>query len=347
MNIRQNPNTKELNVLFNTNLKTYNSFGIEATVEHLVIVRSENDVYRVLLEKPADCRVLGGGSNVLITQDLAFCLLKNEIKGIEIIDEDSEQILVQVGAGESWHDFVMWAVGNNYGGIENLALIPGSVGAAPIQNIGAYGVEQDSVFHSLKAIHIETGVNTAFYKSECRFGYRDSIFKQERKGQYVITQVRYILKKNHSPVCSYKDVATYLADHGIENPGIKDVADAVIAIRKHKLPDPLDLGNAGSFFKNPVVSYSTFEKLRTAYENIPNYPVSESKIKLPAAWLIDQCGLKGIRMGDAGTHERQALVIVNHGKATGSEILHLARYIQATVREKFGIDLEPEVNIWP
>lgn len=327
-------------------LKPYNSFGVDVKASKLVYIASANDVHKALLMNCESYKVLGGGSNILLTSDVEACVLKNEIKGVEIVDEDSEMALVEVGAGENWHEFVMWAVENGLGGLENLALIPGTVGAAPIQNIGAYGVEQMSCFHSLKAIDLVSRMNYSFYKADCNFGYRDSIFKNEAKDRYIITHVRYLLYKKHIPNVAYADLKSLIEQRGILEPTIRDVANCVIDIRKAKLPDPKTIGNAGSFFKNPVVELHHIRELKKHYPEMPFYPIDEEKAKVAAAWLIDNAGYKGVRKGNTGTHDRQALVIVNTGNATGLEILNFSDEIRSAVYGKFGIILEREVNIW-
>ena len=291
-------------------------------------------------------KILGGGSNVLLTKDLAEDVLVNRIKGIAIIEESDESVLIEVGAGEIWHQLVMWSVSHQLGGVENLALIPGTVGAAPIQNIGAYGIEQKDAFVELTAIERETGELKVFSKEDCKFGYRESVFKKEEKDKYFIVRVTYKLKKNTTPQIGYKDVQELLTNRNISEATVSDVAQAVIDIRTAKLPDPKIIGNAGSFFKNPVIDQSAFEILSSQYSEIPNYPAGEGYRKLAAAWLIDQCGYKGVTVGNTGSYKNQALVIVNHGNATGMEIWDYAMKVQSAVVDKFGVLLEPEVNVW-
>lgn len=335
-----------MKVFNNFSLKNYNSFGLDVSASKVVIVNTINDVLYALTAYDHPFKVLGGGSNIVFSENIDQALLKNEIKGIEILDEDHEQCLVRVGGGENWHFFVLWAVHHNLSGIENLALIPGTVGAAPIQNIGAYGVEQDQLFHSCRVVDLVSGIKKVFYKSDCKFGYRDSIFKNQAKDQYFIADVTYVLKKNSEVNTDYRDVQQYLQQHDIKSPTIADVCDAVIAIRTKKLPDPKVIGNAGSFFKNPIISVDQFNTLKKQYPEIVSYPVNEQWVKIPAAWLIDQCGFKGVIKGNTGTYHSQALVIVNHGNASGKEILDFALDIQTSVSEKFDLDLEVEVNIW-
>jgi len=327
-------------------LRPYNSFGIFSTCDQFRRIYNDKDIYELLVDGITDFRILGGGSNVLLPGHLSGLVVRNEIKGIEIIDEDESLALVQVGAGESWHFFVQWAISHKLGGLENLALIPGTVGAAPIQNIGAYGIEQSQCFHSLKAISLEDGINKAFYKSDCAFGYRDSYFKREGLGKFFITQVRYLLHKNSKPNIQYEDVQKHLQEKNISEPTIEDVFEAITEIRTRKLPNPKHIGNAGSFFKNPVISAVDFQLLKAKFPEIKSYPTENGAYKLAAAWLIDQCGFKGIKVGNTGCYHNQALVIVNHGGATGQEIKAFAHQIMDRVAEVFGVQLEPEVNIW-
>ncbi|NBC04832.1 MAG: UDP-N-acetylmuramate dehydrogenase, partial [Bacteroidetes bacterium] len=273
-------------------------------------------------------------------------ILKVSIKGKDIIEDSSGSLKVKIGAGENWHEFVSWAVENNYGGVENLALIPGTVGAAPIQNIGAYGVELDEIFDSLELFDMRDGIFKTFQKKECRFGYRDSIFKQALKGVVVVTRVTLKLTtENHEIEDSYKYLQSYLSEKRITEPSIKDIYEAVIDIRRSKLPDPNLIGNAGSFFKNPIINRKEFKALHERYDEMPFYELNDEEIKIPAAWLIEKTGWKGKRIGDVGTYKNQALVIVNHGNATGSEIFSFSKKIQHSVFEEFGIELVPEVNI--
>lgn len=290
--------------------------------------------------------VLGGGSNILLSERLSVPVLKMSISGVEISEDDANSVLIKAGAGENWHKLVTFAVKNGLGGIENLALIPGTVGAAPIQNIGAYGVELENLFLSLEAYDLKNKIFRTFNKEECKFGYRDSIFKRELKGQMVVTSVTLKLsKKDHVIHDSYSALKDYLKQNNIQNPGIGDIYQAVITIRQSKLPDPSDIGNAGSFFKNPVIEQKQFKKLRSIWKDIPGYPDGPGCVKVPAAWLIEKAGWKGLRSGNVGTYKTQALVIVNHGGATGKEVLDFSEKIQHSVSERFGIDLIPEVNI--
>lgn len=327
-------------------LHDFNTMKMKGLCKGIIPIYSERGIFEVLVKGLSPLKILGGGSNILITKDQDAYILKNEIKGIEIIDEDKDEVLVKVGAGENWHNLVMWTISHGLGGIENLALIPGCVGAAPMQNIGAYGVEQDSVFHSLNAIDLKEGTSKLFFREDCKFGYRESIFKHELKGKYIITHVNYIFSKNHVLNTSYGAIDAKLQENGIDYPTIGDVANAVIEIRKSKLPDPKVIPNTGSFFKNPVIKIKVFDHLKKRFEGIPSYPVNDDELKVPAAWLIEQAGFKGQQVGDAGTHKSHALVLVNYGNATGDEMLSFAHAIQKGVEKMFGIKLEPEVNIW-
>jgi len=329
------------------NLKQYNTFGLEARCKGVIHIHEVDDVQRVIQQKLSPVRILGGGSNVLITKDQEAWILKNEIKGIDIVATTENEVLVKVGAGESWNGFVEWALHHNLGGIENLVLIPGSVGAAPMQNIGAYGVEQNQVFHSLKAIHLETGEVREFSKEACAFGYRESVFKRKLKGQYFITHVQYLLtSREHLLHPGYGAIREVLAARDITEPTIQDIAEAVKSIRMSKLPDPAVIGNAGSFFKNPTIPADMYARLKEKYPDIPGYVVSDMEIKVPAGWLIEKAGWKGKRSGNAGVHHLQALVLVNHGNASGAEIWQLAENVMTDIDSTFGIKLEAEVNIW-
>ena len=333
----------------NVSLKSFNTFGINVktayfsevrTIEELLVFLQENKkvLYEPLL-------ILGGGSNVLFTKDFPGIVLRNNIHGIQVIREDESNAWVQVGAGENWHTFVLHCIGLGYGGIENLSLIPGTVGAAPMQNIGAYGVEIKDVFEQLEAIHIETGELSYFTNDDCRFGYRESIFKNIYKDKFIITSVTLRLSKRPVINTSYGAIEQTLQSMGITSPSIHDVSNAVIHIRQSKLPNPAAIGNAGSFFKNPVIEKTVYENLKAKYPEIPGYEVSPHKMKVPAGWLIEQCGWKGKRFGDVGVHKNQALVLVNYGNAAGEAVKELAFEIRDSVIEHFGIKLTPEVNI--
>ena len=326
-------------------LKNYNSFGIEVETEFFAAISNEAELIEVLKSngnKPF--RVLGGGSNVLLTEDYKGLTLVMQNKGISILEETASHVLIEVQAGENWHELVLWALENDFGGIENLALIPGSVGAAPIQNIGAYGVELSSVFQRCKALDLESLSFNEFDKAACEFGYRSSVFKTHLKGKAIITRVQFKLsKKNHQTHTQYGTLQASLQGKEIS---IQNIAASVIAIRKSKLPDPAQIGNSGSFFKNPVIPVNQFKQLQENYPEIPHYPDKAEKIKIPAGWLIEKLGYKGKRFGDAGVHEKQALVLVNYGNAKGIELLNLAQQIQEQVLQNFGVQLEVEVNIF-
>lgn len=332
----------------NKSLKNYNTFGIDCNARHFVSVNSVAALKEVLSYKNFENPfILGGGSNMLLTKNLNAFVLHINIKGIEIIKETETEVIVQAMAGENWHEFVQYCIANNFGGLENLSLIPGNVGTAPIQNIGAYGVELKDTFESCNAVAIETLKEQKFTKSDCAFGYRSSIFKNEAKGKFIIVSVSFRLtKQNHKTSTSYGDIQKKLAEKNIETPTIKDISDAVIAIRQSKLPDPKVLGNSGSFFKNPIVDSETFQHFRKAFPEAPFYEVSPTEFKIPAGWLIENAGFKGYRTGDAGVHKNQALVLVNYGNATGKEIWQLAMKIQKKVKEMTGIFIEPEVNVF-
>jgi UDP-N-acetylmuramate dehydrogenase len=337
-----------MQILRDAELQPFNTFGIAARAERLARFKSV-DQLRSLLESPEltgmPHLILGGGSNVLFTQDLAGAVLLNEIPGIEVVKEDPDHVWVRAGAGVVWHDLVQHCVAQGWGGIENLSLIPGKVGAAPMQNIGAYGVEIKDTFDSLEAYRISDGELVTFDRDACRFGYRESIFKRESKGLYVILQVTFRLSKHPVLNTSYGNIGDELARMGIETPTIKDVSAAVIAIRRSKLPDPAVVGNAGSFFKNPVVPNALVDEIRVRYPDVVAYPAGPGHSKLAAGWLIEKAGWKGHRSGDHGVHDRQALVLVNHGGASGSSIFELSERILHTVQEQFGVALEREVNI--
>ncbi|KAB1067822.1 UDP-N-acetylmuramate dehydrogenase [Tamlana haliotis] len=331
----------------NTSLKPFNTFGIDAKAKHFVSVDDIEELKKVLsLEDYPNKLILGGGSNMLLTKDFEGLVIKLGFKGIEVIAEDDEFVTVKVQAGEVWHDFVLWTINNDFGGIENLSLIPGNVGTAPIQNIGAYGVELKDSFESCEAISIASKDMHSFRKEDCHFGYRNSIFKQEAKGKYIITSVNFKLtKKNHKQHVHYGAIASELEKEGISTPTIQDISKAVISIRQSKLPDPKVIGNCGSFFKNPVISKKAYEQLTENFPDMPSYPVSDDDVKVPAGWLIEKAGFKGKTFGHYGVHKNQALVLVNYGGATGEEILNLSQLIQKTVNQLFGIAIEAEVNI--
>lgn len=328
------------------NLKHLNTFGLDAHAAYYARFQTVEELIGLLNQLPtADYMILGGGSNVLFTTDYWGTLLHNHIQGIEVVREDDAHVWVKAGGGVVWHEFVLHCIGQNWGGIENLSLIPGSVGASPMQNIGAYGVEIKDVFDSLEALEVSTGSLHAFDREACRFGYRESVFKRELKNQYVITSVTFQLDKQHHIHTAYGAINDELSAMGISTPTIRDVSNAVIRIRQSKLPDPKEIGNAGSFFKNPVVPNSVVESLKKHYPAMPVYPVDEVTSKVPAGWLIEQDGWKGKRFDDYGVHAKQALVLVNYGGATGKQIYDLSGQIIDSVKQHFGIELEREVNM--
>lgn len=331
----------------NYSLKPYNTFGLEAEAKYFASVESLEALISVLKENTSLPKfILGGGSNMLLTKNIDALVLHINLKGIEVISEDNNSVQVKANAGENWHDFVLWCIDNDFGGVENLSLIPGNVGTSPIQNIGAYGVELKDVFQSCEALELNTLQTKTFTNSDCKFGYRNSIFKNEVKGQYIITSVIFKLTKNeHNLKMSYGAITSELEKNAISNPTIKDVSDAVIAIRESKLPDPKEIGNSGSFFKNPVISQQQFEVLLNQFPEMPNYRISDEEVKIPAGWLIEKAGFKGKTLGNYGVHKNQALVLVNYGNAKGSDILNLSILIQKTIKKLFDINLEAEVNI--
>ena len=328
-------------------LKELNTFGISAYAKYFSEFNSTEELQALLNDanKQIPAFILGGGSNILFTKNVDGFVLKNNIPGIEIVTEDAKEIFIKAGAGVNWHQFVKYCVNNNYAGVENLSLIPGNVGASPMQNIGAYGVEIKDVFYELEAFHIHEKVIEEFSASDCEFGYRESVFKKKFKNQFVILNVTYRLKKNPEFNISYGAIQQELDKMNIHDLSIKAISDAVIAIRSSKLPDPNVIGNAGSFFKNPVIDNVQFQQVKNQYPEIPFYKSGNEHFKIPAGWLIEQCGWKGYRNGDAGCYEKQALVLVNYGNATGKEIVELSEKIKLSVKKKFGIFLESEVNI--
>ncbi len=331
----------------NISLKPYNSFGIDVQADWLANIESEEQLLTIIDDLPnAQKLILGGGSNVLFLDDFKGTVLLNNIKGKEIISEDDNQITLKIKGGENWHELVMWSVEKGYGGIENLALIPGKVGTAPIQNIGAYGVEVKDVIKEVHTINMKTCVPKTFLNNECDFGYRHSIFKlPENKGKYFINAVVIQLqKRNYQLKLDYGAIQTVLQERDIDSPTVKDIAEAIISIRQSKLPDPKRIGNAGSFFKNPVINSDLFEKLLQKYPKMPHYILSDNQIKIPAGWLIDQAGWKGKHCGNVGVHDKQALVLVNFGNGTGQEIKTLANKIIKSIKDKYEIDLQAEVN---
>jgi UDP-N-acetylmuramate dehydrogenase len=328
-------------------LKNYNTFGIEAKAKQFVAVHSIAELKEVLQQNKSEKKfILGGGSNMLLTQDIDALVIHVDLKGKKIIKEDKDFVWVESQAGENWHEFVLWTIDQNLGGLENMSLIPGNVGTTPVQNIGAYGTEIKDTFDSCEAMTIENQEMKTFTKAECHFGYRESVFKNEVKDQYIITSVVFKLTKhNHKINTSYGDITAELAKNNITNPTLKQVSNAVIAIRQSKLPDPKELGNSGSFFKNPILLKTDFEEIHQKFPEMKFYVVSETEVKVPAGWLIEQAGFKGKRFGDAGIHKNQALVLVNYGNATGQEILDVSKNIQVTIFKTFGIHIEAEVNV--
>ena len=339
-----------MNIQENISLKEYNTFGIDVNAKRFISITSFYELQQLLkIEK--ELFLISGGSNMLLTKDIEKLVVHIDIKGISIDKEDDNFVYLTVNSGENWHDFVLFCIDQGFGGLENLSLIPGNVGTCPIQNIGAYGVEVKDTITKVEALEIETSKLRTFSNSDCEFGYRNSVFKNELKGKFIITAVSFKLTKNkHQLNTSYGAIENELASKNITKPTLKDVSDAVIAIRKSKLPDPAKIGNSGSFFKNPVVEISQFLELQKKYPEIPFYNVISSEVekyqvKIPAGWLIEKAGFKGKRFGETGVHEKQALVLVNYGNATGQEVFELAEKIQKNIKEKFRIDLEIEVNI--
>ena len=337
-----------LEIQHDIQLSGYSTMGVTARAKYFIVLDNTEILAEIVdfvkLSK-FDFLVLGGGSNLLFVGDYTGVVLKNEIMGKEIVKENDEYVYLKCGSGENWHTLVEFCVAKGWYGIENLALIPGTVGAAPIQNIGAYGAELSDVFINLETFNFIDKTIKIVDKTECKFGYRDSIFKNKLKKTAIVTAITLKLKKNGLVNTEYGALKNYLNIHNIQTPLIKDVFEAVINIRKSKLPDPDEIGNTGSFFKNPIVDSAKFKQLKSKYSSIPSYQISQKQVKIPAAWLIDEAGWKGYRQGDAGVHVNQALVLVNYGRATGGEIELLSQKIQLDVQEKFGIKLEPEVNI--
>jgi UDP-N-acetylmuramate dehydrogenase len=331
----------------NFSLKNYNTFSIEASANQFVAVHNVEELKTVLEKNKSEKKfILGGGSNMLLTKNIEALVIHVDLKGKKITKETEDYVWVESQAGENWHEFVLWTIDQNFGGLENMSLIPGNVGTTPVQNIGAYGTEIKDTFVSCEAISIDNQEMRTFSKEECHFGYRESVFKNEEKDKYIITSVIFKLtKRNHKINISYGDISTELAKNNITNPNLKDISNAVIAIRQSKLPDPKELGNSGSFFKNPILLKTDFEKIHQKFPDMKYYEISETEVKVPAGWLIEQAGFKGKRFGDAGIHKNQALVLVNYGNATGQEILNVSKKIQKTVFDTFGIQIEAEVNI--
>lgn len=332
----------------NISLKPYNTFGLDVSAKYFVEVESITTLTEITKANTIDnIFILGGGSNMLLTKDIEKIVVKLNLKGIQIINQNETEVIVEAKAGENWHEFVLWTIKNDFGGLENLSLIPGNVGTTPIQNIGAYGVEIKDHFVSCKALNVKTQEIVEFSNQQCKFDYRESIFKNELKDQYIVLSATFKLtKQNHLLKTSYGAIQTELDAKNIVNPTIKDVSNAVIAIRTSKLPNPAEIGNSGSFFKNPIVNKIQFDHLIQKYPTMPFYSIDEKSVKIPAGWLIEQAGFKGYRLGDAGVHVKQALVLVNYGNAEGNQIKKLAFTIQEEVFKIFEITIVPEVNIF-
>lgn len=331
----------------NISLKPYNTFGLDARAKYFIKVESVQELKEALsLDAYPNKFLLGGGSNMLLTADLDCLVIQVALKGMEIIEYQDNHVLIKANAGENWHEFVLWSLKHDFGGLENLSLIPGNVGTAPIQNIGAYGVEIKDVLKSCEALNIDTQTIETFTNEECQFDYRESIFKQDKKDRYVILSATFKLTiDTHQLHMDYGAITTELEAMAIVKPTIQDVSKAVIAIRESKLPNPKYIGNSGSFFKNPIISKAHFEHLKSSFPEIPSYMVSPDEIKVPAGWLIEKSGFKGKTFDDYGVHKKQALVLVNYGSAKGSDIYNLAKLIQKTIQQIFGIAIEIEVNI--
>lgn len=333
----------------NPSLQRFNTFGLDESAREVWVLQDEEDVVEFATDEAAVSNlklILGGGSNLLLTGPIDGLVVNIALRGHQVIEENDDYVIVEVQAGENWHQTVLWAIQQGYGGLENLSLIPGQVGTAPVQNIGAYGVELKDHFVSLDGIELGSGAKKTYSLNDCQFGYRDSIFKHELKGKFIITAVRFKLtKSNHSIRTEYGAIQAELEKRGISSPSIKDVSDAVIAIRQSKLPDPQEIGNSGSFFKNPVVAQSEYERIQAEYPDVVAYPAGEGRMKLAAGWMIEKAGWKGFRRGDAGVHERQALVLVNYGEARGQEVYQLALDIIEDIDKRFEVKLTPEVNI--
>ncbi|MDP5082153.1 MAG: UDP-N-acetylmuramate dehydrogenase [Winogradskyella sp.] len=331
----------------NVSLKSFNTFGIDVNAESFCEINTIASLKEVLKEKHSEpLFILGGGSNMLLTRDIKGLVLFINLKGIEVVNESDNTVIIKAMAGENWHDFVIWCLDRNYGGVENMSLIPGNIGTAPIQNIGAYGIELKDVFVSCEALNISNQNTKTFTKADCNFGYRESIFKQDLKEKYIITSVNLELTKvNHKLSVEYGAIKTELQASHTNNPTIQDVSKAVIAIRRSKLPDPKEIGNSGSFFKNPIISSKQFLELQKNFPDVPSYQISETEVKVPAGWLIEKVGFKGKRFNNYGVHDKQALVLVNYDNANGSDIYELAKLIQKTVKRIFNITIETEVNI--
>ena len=335
-------------LLKNHSIKNLNTFGVDVKAKLFTEAFSEEELLELICDKnimQEKKLILGSGSNILFTKDFDGLIIKDSISGINVVEENEDFVLVEAGAGVIWNDLVNYCVEKNFGGVENLTLIPGTVGAAPIQNIGAYGQELADTFFSLNGVFIETGEWKSFNREQCDFSYRTSIFKKKLKNEFIITSVKLKLSANPKPNTNYKILNDHLLQKGLANPNIKDVSKAIAEIRRSKLPDPLKIGNAGSFFKNPVLSDETINKLKTEFPDLISFPSETGQAKVSAGWLIEKCGWKGKRVGDVGTSADHALIVCNFGNATGAEILEFAMRIKEEVANKFGITLEEEVNI--
>lgn len=336
-----------LNLQSDVSLKAFNSFGVDVRARRFVEAHNDEEVREALslaAQLGLPPLVIGGGSNLLLTRDVEALVLRMASRGIRVLEEDGDQVLVEAEAGEPWHPFVQWSLAQGLNGLENLSLIPGTVGAAPMQNIGAYGVEIKDLFAGLTALERHTGELRDFVLEECAFAYRDSLFKREA-GRWLILRVRFRLSRRASLRLDYGPVRQRLAQMGVEVPTASDVSQAICAIRGEKLPNPAELGNAGSFFKNPVVSFELAERIRAEHADLVSYPAGDGLVKLAAGWLIERAGWKGVREGDAGVHRLQALVLVNYGNATGAQLLQLAQRIQSDILQRFGVALEIEPNV--
>lgn len=338
-----------MNIKQNQSLKEYNTFGIDVKATYFIEINHLEELERLFSDlkyQTLPRLILGGGSNILLTKDFEGIVIKLNLKGIQEKNTSGNLVYVKAFAGENWHEFIQWNLSRNYGGLENMSLIPGNVGTAPIQNIGAYGVEIKDVLYELEAFEIATGKRRIFSLKECEFGYRESIFKNTLKGQYIILSVTFQLtQQNHEIKKAYGAIQNELEKENIENPTIQEISTIVTRIRESKLPNPNRIGNSGSFFKNPVISKQHFEKLQKKYPQLTSYPVNEKEVKIAAGWLIDKAGWKGKRFGDAGVHTKQALVLVNYGEATGKNIYDLSENIIEDVETRFQIRLEREVNV--
>ncbi|MDR2316986.1 MAG: UDP-N-acetylmuramate dehydrogenase [Pseudomonas sp.] len=329
-------------------LKAYNTFGIDVKARYFTQAHSDAEVREALVQarqRELPVQVIGGGSNLLLTRDIDAVVLHMASRGRRVLSDNGERVVVEAQAGEPWHPFVQWSLTQGYCGLENLSLIPGTVGAAPMQNVGAYGVEIKDVFAGLTALDRETGELRDFSLEDCAFGYRDSVFKRN-PGRWLILRVRFVLNHALQAHLDYGPVRQRLAEQGVEQPTAQAISDAICSIRREKLPDPAELGNAGSFFKNPVVSAELVDRIRTHYPNVVAYPQADGQEKLAAGWLIEQAGWKGFREGDAGVHRLQSLVLVNYGQASGAQVYALAQRIQADILERFGVELEMEPNLY-